>query len=116
MGQTRRAMVRRMDMLPEPSLPSGEEKGGSLRPLPEPKTKRPSRGKRPEITSPVERFEAMPGSPEGTETLPQDPKVAQPIEPIEPMEETTTKRRRKKIMPDATLVNTNNLLGTGGSL
>ena len=108
MGQTRRAMVKKLPMdeiLPEPTLPAGESRERQM-------ASRPKRGKSPDSS----KFEAMPGGVEGEPTLPQDPKVAQPIEPIEPMEETTTKRRRKKIMPDATLVNTNNLLGTGGSL
>lgn len=112
--------VRRMDMkeFKQPVYKAGEiaEKTGRIKqPLPMPvlpPSERPSRGKRPNMS----RFEAMPGSPEGKETLPQDPRASQPIEPIEPMDETTTKRRRKKITPDTSLVNTNNLLGTGGSL
>lgn len=109
--------VRRMDMkeFKPPVYKVGEiaEKSvGIKQPLPMPvlpPSERPSRGKRPNMS----KLEAMPGGPEGEETLPQDPRASQPIEP---MEETTTKRRKKKITPDTSLVNTNNLLGTGGSL
>lgn len=102
-----RMMVGGKDMLPK-------EKREEVRRVPQPMPilpppDRPNRGKRPNMS----KLEAMPGGPEGEETLPQDPRASQPIEP---MEETTTKRRKKKITPDTTLVNTNNLLGTGGDL
>ena len=117
--------VRRMDMkeFKPPVYKVGEiaEKTvGIKQPLPMPvlpPSERPSRGKRPGGPRFFKKneFEAQPGGVDTSQEIKVTPDMETELPDALPSVEQQPKRRRRRAQ-DQSLVNTNNLLGTGGSL
>jgi hypothetical protein len=114
--------VKRMDMnsFKQPVYKVGEiaEKSVGIKEPPQ----RPNRGKRPPVKGaplPVppdsSKFEAQPGGVDTSQEIKVTPDMETELSDALPSVEQQPKRRRRRAQ-DQSLVNTSNLLGTGGSL